>query len=252
MKVALIQFDILWQDAKANLDNLDNLLPDGCDLIVLPEMFHCGFSMDVEQVAQPNGGKVLEWMKKTASKKNSCIAGSVVVRNDEGLIFNRLYFVRPNGSVQHYDKRHLFRMGGEHKVYTPGNHRVIVTLGRWRILLQVCYDLRFPVWSRNCNDYDMAIYVANWPTVRRAPWRGLLVARAIENQCYVVGVNRVGEAQGIAHIGDSMVVDGRGEIVAESHPFQEHVLIVDLDYNALLRFREKFPAWMDADSFKIN
>ncbi len=252
MKVALIQFDIVWQNVDANLALIDSLLPTGCNLIVLPEMFHCGFSMNVDDVAQYEGGAVLSWMKQTAARLNCCLAGSVAVSSSNGQVYNRFYFVHPNQSVAQYDKRHLFRMAGEHQVYTPGNQRVVVPVGDWRILLQVCYDLRFPVWSRNCNDYDVAVYVANWPTVRRNAWRTLLQARAIENQCYVLGVNRIGDAEGLHFIGDTMVVDPKGVIVGETHPNEQQVLIVDLDLDSLSRFREKFPVWRDADSFLLQ
>ncbi|MGV8826683.1 MAG: amidohydrolase [Breznakibacter sp.] len=251
MRVALVQFDIVWQDSAANLTALDGLLPAGCDLIVLPEMFHCGFSMNVDEVAQHEGGEVLTWMKQSAARLNCCLAGSVAVRGTGGQVLNRLYFVYPNQEVLFYDKRHLFRMAGEHQVYTPGNQRVVVPVGDWRILLQVCYDLRFPVWSRNRNDYDAVVYVANWPVPRRNAWCTLLQARAIENQCYVLGVNRVGEAEGMAFHGDTMVVDPKGLIVAETHPNEQQVLIVDLDLDSLNRFREKFPVWLDADPFEI-
>lgn len=252
MKVALVQFDIAWQDGAANLATLDGLLPAGCDLVVLPEMFHCGFSMNVDEVAQSDGGSVLDWMKKSAARLNCCLTGSVAVRSMEGQLFNRLYFVYPNQEVMFYDKRHLFRMAGEHQVYTPGNQRVVVPIGEWRILLQVCYDLRFPVWSRNRNDYDAVVYVANWPVPRRNAWRTLLQARAIENQCYVLGVNRVGVAEGMTFQGDTMVVDPKGVIVAETLPNEQQVLITDLDLEALMRFRERFPVWLDADPFEIR
>ena len=252
MKVALIQFDIIWQDCSANLSVLDGLMPAGVDLIVLPEMFHCGFSMDVNAVAQPEGGIVLEWMKQSAARLKCCITGSVAVSCQDGKIYNRLYFVYPDQRVVSYNKRHLFRMANEQKSYSRGHERIVVRIGEWRILLQICYDLRFPVWSRNRNDYDAIIYVANWPEPRKNAWCTLLQARAIENQCYVMGVNRVGEAEGMSFQGDTMVVDPRGSVMAETWPDKQHVLIADLDIETLKRFRERFPVWLDADDFEIR
>ena len=196
MRTVILQTDIVWGDAEANRRNLTELIGsyEGVDLFVLPEMFVTGFGFPPQQVAEPEvGGPTLEWMRRMAQEGNCAVAGSVAVRTASDTFRNRFYFVFPDGNVEYYDKRHLFAFGGEHLEYAPGDRRVIVTYKGFRILLQVCYDLRFPVWMRNRNDYDMMLFVANWPVGRRAVWDVLLQARAIENQCYVLGVNRVGK-----------------------------------------------------------
>ncbi len=251
MIVAAVQYDIIWGNTKSNLEALNSLLPEGCDLIVLPEMFHCGFSMSENDEAQHNGGIVLEWMKDRASALHCAIAGSVAVVDKDGMLYNRLYFVQPDGTVDFYDKRHLFRMAGEHEVFTPGEKRVVVNFRGWRILLQVCYDLRFPVFSRNKGDYDIALYPANWPDARTHPWLILLQARAIENLCYVIGANRVGNGDGISYRGTTAIVDFKGQIISKATDFQQEVIVTKLDKEALDRFRNRFPAWMDADNFNI-
>lgn len=252
MKVALIQYDIVWQQHEVNLRRLEGILPEGADLIVLPEMFSCGFSMQTARVAMPHGGLVLEWMQGQAQRLRAVISGSVPVQIGAQQFVNRLYWVMPDGSSVYYDKRHLFRMGGEAEAYSPGKNRVVATAGAWRCLLQICYDLRFPVFSRNRNDYHIAVYVANWPDVRQKVWRNLLVARAIENQCYVLGVNRIGLADGLTYGGGTVVVDPKGEIVAEAKPGVEEVLWVELNFAELMRFRDRFPAWRDGDEFEIR
>lgn len=252
MKIATIQFDIKWKDTGYNLASLEALIPHGCDIVVLPEMFNSGFSMDVETVAIDDGARVLEWMKDQSAQRGCAIVGSVAVKTADGKLFNRCYFVKPDGETCYYDKRHLFRMAGEHEVFSAGDTRMIVDFQGWKIMLQVCYDLRFPVWSRNCNDYDLVIYPANWPDARTHPWRTLLMARAIENLCYVVGCNRVGTGNGIVYRGSSMVVDFKGKILAESPDFEQDVMICQIDIDELKSFREKFPAWMDADSFSLE
>ncbi|MBO7331664.1 MAG: nitrilase family protein, partial [Alistipes sp.] len=193
MKVTILQRDILWADPATNIARADEAIARnaGSDLYVLPEMFSTGFCVEPETVAESLDGEALQWMKSKAAATNAAIAGSVVVTDGERY-FNRFYFVKPDGEVEYYDKRHLFTYGGEHLRFTAGDRRVVMEWRGVRILLEVCYDLRFPVWARNRDDYDMIIYVASWPTTRMLAWSTLLVARAIENQCYVVGVNRVG------------------------------------------------------------
>jgi len=194
MNITLIQADLVWNDPAANRNRFEREIfaVGETDLVVLPEMFPTGFCTRPREAAEPDGGPTLAWMRRTARKKGAALAGSVAVEQD-GRYFNRFYFVRPDGATVHYDKRHLFTYGGEHKEYTGGDRRVIAEYKGWRILLQVCYDLRFPVWSRNRDDYDMILYVASWPTPRVEAWSALLKARAIENVCYVAGVNRVGD-----------------------------------------------------------
>lgn len=217
MRTVILQTDIVWGDAEANRRNLTELIGsyEGVDLFVLPEMFATGFGFPPQQVAEPEvGGPTLEWMRRMAQEGNCAVAGSVAVRTASDTFRNRFYFVFPDGNVEYYDKRHLFAFGGEHLEYTPGDRRVIVTYKGFRILLQVCYDLRFPVWMRNRNDYDMMLFVANWPVGRRAVWDVLLQARAIENQCYVLGVNRVGTDPVATYNGGSIILNAYGKTVA--------------------------------------
>ncbi len=257
MKVATLQYNITWEDTSANLSRLSQLiseLPEDVKLLVLPEMFNTGFSMNSSNIATENGGEALQWMKETADKKNMVITGSVAVKENNAY-YNRLFWVKPNGDVQHYDKRHLFRMAEEHHHYTAGEQQVIVEHKGFRIMLQVCYDLRFPVWSRNNSelDYDALIYVANWPKARSDAWYALLKARAIENLCYVIGVNRVGvDGNDISYDGKSAIFDFKGTAIDSHINHEEGFSIQTLDLEALNAFRRKFPAQLDADDFKIN
>ncbi len=247
MRVTILQRDILWGDIAGNLKAADeaiSALPD-TDIIVLPEMFSTGFCANPKGIADSNG-TTLDWMKRVAGERNCAICGSVAVEDKK--YFNRFFFVHPDGEVDHYDKRHLFSYGGEDKHFTAGNARTVVEFRGMRILLQVCYDLRFPVFARNRKDYDMAIYVASWPTSRIAVWNTLLYARAIENQCFVVGVNRVGSDPVCDYCGGSMIVDAYGRTIAACPDNEEAAVSADLDLSALLRFREKFPVLNDADS----
>lgn len=255
LKVSLIQTSLVWQDASANMTKLEGLfepLAGKTDLIVLPEMFNSGFSMQPELVAEPVDGPTVTWLKHQAAKTGAAICGSIAVTVTEGFA-NRMFFVTPDGAVQFYDKRHLFRMGNEHEHYVEGRERIVIDYLGWRILPQVCYDLRFPVWSRNRNDYDLAIYVANWPAARRKPWRILLQARALENQCYCVGVNCIGEdGNGLTYTGDSLLVDYLGELKIDNEPKSEFVATQTLAAVPLFSFREKFPAWRDSDNFWLD
>lgn len=255
LKVAVLQTSLVWQDCTANLTQLQQQIATlaPVDLIVLPEMFATGFSMDSEQIAEIEPGAALQWMQQQATLHQAALAGSLAVRTASGTLVNRLYFVTPDGQVQHYDKRHLFRMAGEHQAYTAGAERTIVTFRGWRILLQVCYDLRFPVFSRNNNDYDAIIYVANWPAPRSRVWWLLLQARAMENQAYVFGANRVGEdGNQLQYHGDSLIVDFLGQPKAELAAGEAGVLYAEADLTALQQFRQKFPAYLDADSFILT
>ena len=248
MKVAIIQSDILWGDPDGNRNKADEAIAScpGADLYVLPEMFSTGFCTEPEGMAESSDSETLEWMKKKAVAIGSALAGSVAV-TENGLYYNRFYFVKPDGSVTSYDKKHLFTFGGEHNHFTAGDKRVVVEYAGFRILLEICYDLRFPVWSRNHGDYDMAIYVASWPTPRVEAWKALLTARAIENQCYVVGVNRVGDDPSNNYCGGSRIIDPYGKILVACDDGVESVVLADTDMDALEAFRQKFPVLNDAD-----
>jgi predicted amidohydrolase len=212
-------------------------------------MFSTGFCTNPDGIAENLNNETLQWMKSKAAEKSAAIAGSVAV-TDGKRYFNRFYFVKPDGSVAFYDKKHLFTYGGEHHRFTAGEERVIVEWKGVRILLQICYDLRFPVWARNRADYDMIIYVASWPTPRVAAWSALLVARAIENQCYVAGVNRVGTDPACEYCGGTVVIDPYGKTIAECPMGEESEASALVDMDALEAFREKFPVLNDADEFE--
>ncbi len=258
VKLLLLQTDIRWLSPDENRSRAAQIIEGspGVDLVVLPEMFTTGFAVTPEEAAEPDGGAAtLEWMRTVAARSNAAVAGSVAVaeRRDGAVCYlNRLFFVKPDGEVTSYDKRHLFSFAGEHRRYTPGDERVVVQWRGWRILLQVCYDLRFPVFARNRGDYDMVIYVANWPTVRIHPWNTLLRARAIENVSYAVGVNRTGNDPFASYSGGTALVDFRGETVAAAAPDSEEAVVCETDLEALRAFRAKFPALDDADGFSIT
>ena len=248
MKTAIIQTDIIWADPEENVKRASQAI-DSCpgqDLYILPEMFSTGFCMEPEKVAEGQDGKALAWMKQKAASVGAAIAGSVATEED-GHYYNRFYFVMPDGSVTSYDKKHLFTYGNEHLHYTPGDERVVVEYKGVRILLEICYDLRFPTWARNRGDYDMIIYVASWPTPRVEAWKSLLAARAIENQCYVAGVNRVGEDPSNSYCGGSRVIDPYGKIMAACEDGFEQVMAAEIDMTVLETFRQKFPVLNDAD-----
>ncbi|HIW20347.1 MAG TPA: amidohydrolase [Candidatus Alistipes pullicola] len=253
MKITLIQTDLLWNDPAGNRARFEQKIAEAgsADLIVLPEMFSTGFCTQPRLAAEPLGGETLPWMKRIAQKTDCALAGSVAVE-ENGNYFNRFYFVKPDGSVSQYDKRHLFTYGGEHKEFTAGDKRVIVEYKGWRILLQICYDLRFPVWSRNRNDYDLALYTANWPTPRVDAWSALLRARAIENLCYVAGINRTGTDPNCSYCGKSALLDFKGQTLADVEPGKEALLSAELDADALRDFRKNFPALQDADRFSLE
>ncbi len=252
IKVAVCQFDIIWEDTRANLQYLTDCLmelEEDTDVLVLPEMFHCGFSMSPEQVAQIDGGKVLEWMQQMAGLYDIAVIGSVVVKTGDDFV-NRLYVVQKE-VVEYYDKRHLFTMGQEHLHYKKGERRLLVEIKGWRFCPLICYDLRFPVWSRNRdNEYDVLIYVANWPASRREVWNILLKARAIENQSYVIGVNRIGKDASLNYAGDSQVLDAKGQLVSSCQS-DSGVFYVNLSKTELNEFRTKFPVWNDGDDFEL-
>lgn len=253
MRIALIQQNVTWRDAERNRAVAARLIRNHphADLYVLPEMFTTGFCMRPEEVAETTDGPTLEWMKQQAAGCDAAVAGTVPVVAD-GRFYNRFYFVHPDGQVQYYDKRHLFTYGGEPRRYTAGSERVVVEYRGWRILLQICYDLRFPVWSRNRGDYDLILYAANWPESRAAVWDVLLRARALENQCYVAGVNRVGDDPSCHYAGGTALIDAYGSAVALCWPEQEEVALQTLDKEALEAFRHKFPVLDDRDRYLLN
>ena len=255
LRVTLIQCELHWHDAPANRAQFEQLfagLKGNTDLIILPEMFTTGFTMEPETLAEPADGETTQWMLEQAAQLDAAVVGSMMVKVGEGYR-NRMLFATPDGELHHYDKRHLFRMGGEHNHYEAGDERVIVNFRGWRIMPQICYDLRFPVFCRNRNDYDLLIYVANWPKPRRNPWRTLLQARAHENQCYVAGVNRIGkDGKGLEYSGDSLLVDFKGELAIDGGTEELLVETRTLDRAALDTFRDNFPAWMDADQFDLK
>ncbi|WP_276379785.1 amidohydrolase [Flavobacterium sp. H4147] len=254
MKIALIQSDLNWENASANRSNFEskiNQVDPEVNLIVLPEMFSTGFTMNPSAVAETMEGETVSWMKAVSKQKNSAVTGSVVI-TENGKYLNRMLFVFPSGGIQHYDKRHLFSLAGEDKFYTAGNQKVIVEYLGWKICLQVCYDLRFPVFVRNVENYDLLLYVANWPKVRTNAWDALLKARAIENLSYVAGVNRVGlDTHDYEHTGHSQVVDFLGNYILEPQE-TEGVFVVDLDRNEMLETRKKLDFLSDKDDFEIK
>jgi len=250
LTVTLIQTDLAWEDIDANLTMLTAKIESiaaPTDLIVLPEMFSTGFSMNAPRLAEPMGGKAVTWMRRMAAAGGATVTGSLMIE-ERGRYYNRLVWARPDGAIEQYDKKHLFRYAGEEQVFTAGSQHKTWTIKGWRIRPFICYDLRFPVWTRNLNPaYDLALFVANWPARRAFHWQTLLRARAIENQAYVIGVNRVGtDGKGLAYDGRSAVIAPAGEVLFEE--FQnERVYPLTLDRGLLESYREAFPVWMDAD-----
>jgi predicted amidohydrolase len=254
LNVALIQTTLAWHDRQANLEHFEPLLEQarGADLIILPEMFTTGFSMESETLAEPENGPTSKWLRVQAAKLDAVITGSIIVQVADGSHRNRLLWARPDGEVWHYDKRHLFRMAGEHNHFTPGERQVQFELKGWRVRPLICYDLRFPVWSRDPQDTDLLLYTANWPGARRQHWNRLLPARAIENLCYVAAVNRIGtDGKGFAYTGDSQVLDFQGETLLGAGD-ADGVFKVVLDAAELAAYRARFPANLDADTFEFT
>lgn len=256
MQIITIQPDIRWLDHRINLREIERMLVRALetgpspDIVVLPEMFATGFCMDAAACSE-GGGEVLEWMKSIADRYDSAVTGTAAIAEGERY-FNRFWFVKPGGGVTAYDKRHLFTYGREHLAYTPGSSRVMVSWRGFVILLQTCYDLRFPVFSRNQGDYDIAIYCANWPGSRIGVWDTLLRARAMENVCYVVGANRVGDDPGNSYPGHSAVFDFKGNPLTGLADGECGCIGCALSREELLRFREKFPVLRDADRFTLD
>jgi predicted amidohydrolase len=234
------------------LETLLTGLPTETDLALLPEMFSTGFSMNVEKCAEPADGETVRWMKEQSATLQATLAGSMMIR-ENNQFFNRFLFVHPDGKIDFYNKRHLFSMGGENIHFSPGQERKIIRIKSFRILPQVCYDLRFPVFSRNRGDYDLLVNCANWPAPRREVWQTLLKARAIENQAYVAGVNRTGtDANGINYSGDSCIIDPKGKPMVVAVTKSEQIISAKLSKGSLERFRSNFPALADADDFEMK
>lgn len=254
LKLALIQTHLVWQDAAQNRTRFEQLLEQarGADLIVLPEMFTTGFSMDSAALAEPTDGPSTSWLREQAQKLGAVVTGTLIIQVADGSYRNRLLWARPDGSLAHYDKRHLFRMAGEHLHFRAGDQQALFEVKGWRVRPLICYDLRFPVWSRDPHGTDLLFYTANWPTARSKQWNRLLPARAIENLCYVAGINRIGEdGKQIPYSGDTQVLDYLGDTLANAQA-QDQVLQVSLSAQNLARFREKFPAFRDADHFRFD
>ena len=259
LTITTIQCNLFWEEKAANLRMLEQKIADieeKTEIVVLPEMFNTGFSMRPEALAETMEGETVEWMKRVSRENGIVLTGSAMIE-DEGNYYNRLIWMLPNGQYGHYDKRHLFAFGEEDKHYSAGNKRLIASVKGWKINLLVCYDLRFPVWARQKSieagaEYDMLIYVANWPERRSHAWKTLLCARAIENQCYVVGVNRVGsDANNIYYSGNSLVIDPLGQVLYHMAD-EEDVNTITLQKEMVEDVRNKFPFWKDGDSFHID
>ncbi len=255
LRVSLIQTDIFWENTSANLYKQEaniSSLAGKTDLVVLPEMFTTGFSMNAESLSEWNDGTTMTSLRRWAGQHDLAIAGSFIGRTGDRC-YNRGFIVLPDGDVAYYDKHHLFRMGEEGSRFSAGSESPVVEYKGWKIRLLICYDLRFPVWCRNVdNAYDLLLFVASWPQSRVHAWRSLLVARAIENAAFVCGVNRVGtDGMSLVYRGDSMIVDEKGNIIAETEPYVEQTITAELDGERLLRFRQKFPVWKDADRFSL-
>lgn len=255
-RVTLVQQPLAWQDPAANRARFDTLLAPlrgATDLVVLPEMFTTGFTMQPEEHAEPADGETRAWLLRQAAALDAAVGGSVAV-DDRGRYYNRFMLATPDGELYSYDKRHLFRMGGEHRHYGPGSHASIIEFRGLRICPLVCYDLRFPVWSRRrpALDYDLVLYAANWPAARRHAWQTLLRARAIENQAFCIGVNRVGDdGLGVAHLGDSVLLDFMGMPLLELGT-EARVATAPIEPAAVRDWRDRFPAHLDADAFSLE
>lgn len=257
LRITLIQSELHWESSEKNLEMFGKKIEgirEETDIIVLPEMFSTGFTMNARMVAEPMDGPAVQWMRKMAFQKHAVVTGSLVIEEDKKY-YNRLVWMRPDGSFNHYDKRHLFRLAGEENTYTAGKHQWIMNWKGWNIYPLICYDLRFPVWSRRKKnfDYDVLLYVANWPERRAYAWKGLLPARALENQCYVAGLNRVGiDGNEFIHSGDSMVIDFKGDVLSHFKEHTEGIETIEVEMDALKLFRRQFAFGQDADEFEIK
>ena len=254
LKIAIIQADLVWENGSQNRRNFSekiNTISENVEVIVLPEMFSSGFTMQPKNVAEEMSGETVSWMQKLASEKEAAVAGSVIIK-EKGKFYNRFLFVHSSGKIDFYNKRHLFSLAGEHKVYTSGLEKIIIDFKGWKICPQICYDLRFPVYTRNVENFDLLLFVANWPKPRINAWDALLKARAIENLCYVVGVNRVGEdANNLEYIGHSAAYDCLGTLQSDKIEEDECVKIVELSKSHIKSTRSKLNFLADKDNFKL-
>ena len=259
LTITLIQTNLFWENKKANLEMLQQKIEsikERTEVVILPEMFSTGFSMKPESLAETMDSETMQWMQKIASKKRIILTGSLIIKEEEKY-FNRLIWMLPNGKYGFYDKRHLFAYADEHLHYTKGNKKLIASVKGWKIHLQICYDLRFPVWARQPpgnldNQYDLLINIANWPEKRNRAWKALLQARAVENQCFVAGINRTGEdGNGIRYSGDSSLIDPMGEIIYQKNN-KEDTFTYTLQKQKITETRSQFPFWKEADSFLIT
>ncbi|RNC87831.1 MAG: amidohydrolase [Winogradskyella sp.] len=254
LKIALIQSDLDWENPKQNRENFNekiNSISNEVDLIVLPEMFTSGFTMNAESVAESVDGETITWLINLATEKQSAIVGSLVI-NENDNYYNRLVFVYPTGEIKSYNKKHTFTLAGEHKVYTAGEERVLLEYKGWKICPLICYDLRFPVWARNTDDYDLLLYVANWPKPRINAWDALLKARAIENMSYCIGVNRVGvDGTGHEYPGHSACYDVLGKKISNLEPNKEQIDIITLEKSAITKYRNTLNFLKDRDRFNL-
>lgn len=253
LRISLVQYDIVWENKEANLSYVENIvtsLAGKTDIVVLPEMFTTGFTMNSHKLSESNDGDTITLLKQWATEFDIAICGSFIAK-EKGHFFNRGFFISSE-SEYFYDKRHLFRMGKEPEYFSPGDKRLIFEHKGFNICLLICYDLRFPVWARNINnEYDLIIYTANWPESRAKVWNTLLAARAIENISYVCGVNRIGkDGNDLAYKGDSKLIDAKGEVLASIKV--DKVETVSISKDELDKFRNKFPVWKDADSFELK
>ena len=255
MRLTLIQPDTIWENKFRNLERMGEMIsaiPAGTDIIILPEMFNTGFSVDPVKLSEPPFSETFDWMKSISLEKNCGVCGSYIV-SENGGFYNRWIFVSPDNETWIYNKRHLFSPGDEDKMFTRGNERIVFVFRGMRICPNVCYDLRFPVWCRNRNDYDLLINSSNWPESRSNVWITLLKARALENQCFVAGVNRIGiDGTGIKYCGDSMILGPKGEIIAEGKQNEECLISGEISIDELADFRKKFPVLKDGDNFTIS
>jgi len=254
LTLSLIQTDIIWKNIPKNLQRIEekiHSISTKTDLIVLPEMFSTGFVMEPESVAEGMQGSAVQWMQQIAKDKQTALIGSLIIQENQQY-FNRVVFVHPSGAMTHYDKKHLFTLAGEDKIYTAGNNRLLFEYKGWKISPFVCYDLRFPVWTRNTENYDLAIFVANWPKVRVTAWDTLLKARAIENMSYVVGVNRIGtDANDLEYPGHSQAIDPLGAIIQKAEKQEETIVTITLEKDNLQKTREQFQFLNDRDQFTL-
>jgi len=251
LKITIFQPDIIWENPQANLDKYSQWLErsEETDVIILPEMFTTGFSMEPEKLKEPMNGLSLNWMKKIAAEKNVAVVGSLIIEENKQ-IYNRALWVFPGGTIEKYDKRHLYTMGQEHLHYSAGKEKTIVEFKGWKFCPQICYDLRFPAFARNLEDYDVVFYMANWPSPRHHVWKNLLISRAIENQAYCFGINRTGtDGTGLNYLGDSACISpkGKAEFIGET----EKVQTFEISYSELHNFRKRFPLLSDRDTFTI-